>query len=163
MIFDYEHSAGVIPFRPKPGSGLLYLVIHSARVRNPRARWEFPKGRIEPGETAVQASMRELREETGINSYSVREGFERDISYTFIRDGRQHHKTVSYFIAEVFDYSTLIRSDEHVTDSSGCWYRWGSFEQVSRLLCHARTRRLLSEANAWLERGATDHAELHRF
>ena len=39
----HEHSAGVIPFRRPEGSALfpLYLVIHSATVRNPLARWEF--------------------------------------------------------------------------------------------------------------------------
>ena len=54
----HEHSAGVIPFRPPEGSPLvpLYLVIHSATVRNPLARWEFPKGGIEPGDHPVAAS-----------------------------------------------------------------------------------------------------------
>ena len=61
----HEHSAGVIPFRRPEGSALvpLYLVIHSATVRNPRARWEFPKGGIEPGESARQAAAREFVEE----------------------------------------------------------------------------------------------------
>jgi len=54
----HEHSAGVIPFRRPEGSALfpLYLVIHSATVRNPLARWEFPKGGIEPGESALGGS-----------------------------------------------------------------------------------------------------------
>ena len=39
----HKHSAGVIPFRRPEGSALfpLYLVIHSATVHNPLARWEF--------------------------------------------------------------------------------------------------------------------------
>ena len=32
------------------------------------SHWSFPKGHLEPGETASQAAMRETREETGINA-----------------------------------------------------------------------------------------------
>lgn len=112
----HEHSAGVIPFRRPEGSALfpLYLVIHSATVRNPRARWEFPKGGIEPGESARQAAAREFVEETCIRSWAFREGFERTVTYTYIRLGRRRNKTVTYFLAEVFDGSDLKCSREHM-------------------------------------------------
>ena len=119
MSLDYERSAGVIPFRFGLGRCLSYLVIHSARVRNPRARWEFPKGRIEPGESPDQAAAREFQEETGITSWAFREGFDRDVSYTYIRNGRKHLKTVTYFIAEVFDDSAMALSVEHIVDVPG--------------------------------------------
>ena len=148
----HEHSAGVIPFRRPEGSALfpLYLVIHSATVRNPLARWEFPKGGIEPGESARQAAAREFVEETGIRSWDFREGFERTITYTYIRLGRRRNKTVTYFLAEVFDGSDLKCSREHMVDPLGHWSHWGSFEQIGTMLCHARTRRLFAAADAWL-------------
>ena len=31
-------------------------------------RWDLPKGKVEPGETLLQAALREVEEETGINS-----------------------------------------------------------------------------------------------
>jgi ADP-ribose pyrophosphatase YjhB (NUDIX family) len=119
MKLDYEHSAGVIPARYGPELGMSYLVIHSARVYNPRARWEFPKGRIEPREAADRAAAREFQEETGITSWAFREGFERDISYMYIRNGRKRLKTVTYFVAEVFDDSTMAQSDEHMMILAG--------------------------------------------
>lgn len=96
MSLEYERSAGVIPFRFGSGRCLSYLIIHSAQVRNPRARWEFPKGGIDPGESPDQAAERELQEETGITSWAFCEGFNRAVSYTYIRNGRKHFKTVTF-------------------------------------------------------------------
>ena len=89
-------------------------------------------------------------EETGIRSWAFREGFERTVAYTYIRFGRRRDKNVIYYLAEVFDGSNLKCSREHMEDPSGRWSYWGSFEQIRTMLCHARTRLLFSEADAWL-------------
>lgn len=34
-------------------------------------RWDLPKGKVEPGETLLQAALREVEEETGIKCVSV--------------------------------------------------------------------------------------------
>jgi 8-oxo-dGTP diphosphatase len=44
-------------------------------------KWEFPGGKIEPGEGAATALVRELREELGINSQEVNEVFAHTHSY----------------------------------------------------------------------------------
>ena len=69
MTVFQELSAGAIPYRWVGDEVLHYLVLHSATVRNPRARWEFPKGGIEPGETPRQAAAREFHEETGFAAH----------------------------------------------------------------------------------------------
>jgi bis(5'-nucleosidyl)-tetraphosphatase len=155
MTTLHERSAGVIPFRfrSEEGRGPVYLVLHSATVRNPRAKWEFPKGGIEPGETARQAAAREFQEEAGLPLWAFRDGFQRDLSYTYVRRGRKVLKTVTYFVVEVLDAAAPVCSPEHVADPSGCWYHWGSFDQVTRLLYHAKIRQLFTEAHAWLTRG----------
>jgi bis(5'-nucleosidyl)-tetraphosphatase len=150
MTIIEELSAGVIPYRWAGGRDLLYLVLHSATVRNPRARWEFPKGGIEPGETPRQAAAREFQEETNLTDWAFREGFERSLSYTYVRKGSKILKTVTYFIVEVNDPAPLHRSPEHVPDPAGHWHHWGTFEQVTRLLFHAKIRQLFAEADAWL-------------
>jgi 8-oxo-dGTP pyrophosphatase MutT (NUDIX family) len=145
-----ELSAGVIPFRWTDPTERAYLVLHSATVRNPRARWEFPKGGIEPGETPKQAAAREFREETSLTEWQFLEGFESPLSYSYIRRGRRVLKTVTYYVVEVFDDSNISRSAEHVPDVSGHWYRWGTFPQITRMLFHAKIRQLFTEADAWL-------------
>jgi 8-oxo-dGTP pyrophosphatase MutT (NUDIX family) len=150
MTIIQELSAGVIPYRRDESGRLLYLALHSATVRNPRARWEFPKGGIEPGESPRQAAAREFTEETGLTDWSFREDFERSLTYTYVRKGSKVLKTVTYFIVEVRDPTPLARSFEHVPDPTGHWHHWGTFEEISKLLFHAKIRQLFAEADAWL-------------
>ena len=110
MTTFHERSAGVIPYRRADDQGPLYLVLHSATVRNPRAKWEFPKGGVEPGETTREAAAREFHEETSLVDWSFHDGFERTLSYTYIRRGRKIVKTVTYYLVEVRDASPLARS-----------------------------------------------------
>jgi 8-oxo-dGTP pyrophosphatase MutT (NUDIX family) len=145
-----ERSAGVIPYRLILGSEPLYLVIHSAMVRNPRARWEFPKGGIELHETRRQAAAREFEEETGLVAWTFRDGFEASLSYSYNRDGWRRFKTVTYFLVEVFDDSTLTRSHEHVEDLGGRWFLWDRPEGIEERLSRAKIRRLFRTADAWL-------------
>src|ERR1700733_9676489 len=150
MTTLHERSAGAIPFCPRTGTEPLFLILHSAPVRTPRARWEFPKGGVEAGESTKEAAAREFREETSLVDWSFRDGFERTLSYTYIRRGRKVVKTVTYYIAEVRDPSHLARSPEHVEDPFGRWYCWGNFEQISQLLYHTKIRQVFAEADAWL-------------
>jgi 8-oxo-dGTP pyrophosphatase MutT (NUDIX family) len=55
-------QAGAVAVR-RHGAGAEVLVVRAKK--NP-AHWIFPKGHIEPGETAAQAAVRELREEAGV-------------------------------------------------------------------------------------------------
>ncbi|GAC1475844.1 MAG: hypothetical protein NVSMB9_29100 [Isosphaeraceae bacterium] len=152
MTTIHERSAGVIPYRVDGDRGLLYLVLHSATVRNPRAKWEFPKGGMENGETPRQTAAREFHEETGLTDWSFREGFEQNLSYTYIRRGRKVIKTVTYFVVVVRGFSSLTRSEEHVEDPFGQWCCWGTFEQISRLLYHSKIRQVFEEVDAWLRK-----------
>jgi 8-oxo-dGTP pyrophosphatase MutT (NUDIX family) len=150
MTTFHERSAGVIPFRRGGDPGLSYLVLHSATVRNPRAKWEFPKGGVEQGETTRQTAGREFQEETGLTNWSFVEGFERSLSYTYIRRGRKVIKTVTYYLVEVGEASLPTRSEEHVADPHGNWFQWGTFEEINQLLYHTKIRQVFAEADAWL-------------
>lgn len=145
-----EHSAGVIPYRIREDQVYEYLILHSATVRNPRARWEFPKGGVEAGETTREAAAREFHEETSLVDWDFHEGFERRLSYTYIRRGRKVIKTVTYYVVRVTDSSPLASSAEHAADPTGRWHCWGTLEEIGQLLFHAKIRQVFAEADRWL-------------
>lgn len=150
MTAIHENSAGVIPYRHEGERGRTYLVLHSATVRNPRAKWEFPKGGMELGETTRETAAREFTEETGLVEWHFREGFERSLTYTYVRRGRKVLKTVTYYLVEVTGNAPAVRSIEHVEDHAGHWHRWGTFDEITRLLYHAKIRQVFAEADRWI-------------
>lgn len=159
MTAIHENSAGVIPFKRMEGRGRLYLVLHSATVRNPRAKWEFPKGGMEAGETPRDTAAREFTEETGLSHWTFRDDFERTLNYTYVRRGRKVLKTVTYYLVEVRGDSPPVQSIEHVEDHSGRWFRWGTFEEITRLLYHAKIRQVFVEADRWIDEDLTTPAD----
>lgn len=54
-------AAGGVPWR-YDGDQLLLAVVHRPRYDD----WSFPKGKLEAGESVLQAAVREVREETGL-------------------------------------------------------------------------------------------------
>ncbi len=64
--------------------------------RQGRLLWSLPKGHIEDGETAEQAALREVHEETGIAGEILAElGV---IDFWFVAEGRRIHKTVRHYL-----------------------------------------------------------------
>jgi 8-oxo-dGTP pyrophosphatase MutT (NUDIX family) len=81
-------QAGAICFKISHDGPMVLLV---RAKRNP-AHLIFPKGHIEPGETAESASIRELREEAGVDGVAMGMIGDR----TFTRDNASYK--VTYFL-----------------------------------------------------------------
>ncbi|MBX3054482.1 MAG: NUDIX hydrolase [Caldilineaceae bacterium] len=67
-------------------------------------RWQLPKGRLEPGEGAVEAAIREVEEETGLRT--VVEIFLRTVEYSYTDTYRREvpetvHKRVDFYLLRV--------------------------------------------------------------
>lgn len=62
-----HNGHGAVLVVPLTASGAVYLVEEYAAGTD-GYEWTFPKGLIEPDETALQAALRELREETGFGA-----------------------------------------------------------------------------------------------
>lgn len=73
--------------------------------------WGIPKGGIEKGESALDAAMRETREELGVN---VKQKLIDPTPHQFIVTSRKHKytKIVTYFIVEIDDLKQIGLKDE---------------------------------------------------
>ena len=86
-----EFSAGGLVVRRMRGRPYIAAV----RVKDGTVL-ALPKGHIEPGESGAETAVREVREETGLDSRPV-EKLD-DIRYWYTRDGARVLKVVSFFL-----------------------------------------------------------------
>lgn len=131
-------SAGIVTYRSTE-NGPVYLLLHYTS-----GHWDFPKGKLEVGETAHQAALRELEEETGLSAI-IHEGFSESLSYHFTDYADKHpaHKTVTFFVGETTGES-IVLSREHKG------YNWLPYHQALEKLTFDNARAVLAKAHAWL-------------
>jgi 8-oxo-dGTP pyrophosphatase MutT (NUDIX family) len=116
-----EFSAGGVTVRNFRGR----LFMAAVRVKGGTVL-ALPKGWIEPGEKAVEAAAREVREEAGIEGELVEKLG--DVRYWYQRDGERVLKVVSFFL---FRYrSGSVRDHDDEVDSA----EWVPLEDAPRLL-----------------------------
>ena len=133
----YTVSCGTLVLNP----GGQLLLCHVTGT----AAWDIPKGMQDPGETTLEAAMRELREEAGIVFDAARF---RDLGqFDYRRDKRLHLYRVEAG-DELGDLSQLACTSffpHHVTgvatpETDG--FRWAGRHEISRL-CWPRMGALL--------------------
>ena len=73
---------------------MIFLLLHYFS-----GHWDFPKGNKERGENHIDTIRREIKEETGISDVTFIDGFEKEISYNYIRDNQLISKKVVYLLA----------------------------------------------------------------
>jgi 8-oxo-dGTP pyrophosphatase MutT (NUDIX family) len=62
----------------------------------PPGHWALPKGAIDPGESGVDAAVREVFEETGLVAEPVRKL--EPVKYVYQRDGERIFKVVTFWV-----------------------------------------------------------------
>lgn len=135
-----ERSAGIVTYYGDPQGTLEYLVLHYTS-----GHWDFPKGKLEVGETEPDAAVRELKEETGL-SVDLDTNFERKLHYFFRnKQGELISKTVILFVGQSQTKNVTL-SDEHIG------YSWLSFQEARELLTFKNAQRILSMAHNYITR-----------
>lgn len=135
-----ETSAGGLVVDAANGRTVGALI--GRRDRRGRLLWSLPKGHIEAGETAEQAAVREVAEETGISGRIV--GTLGTIDFWFMADGRRIHKTVHHYLLRA-EGGEL--SDEDVEVAAVAWV---PLDEIARRLAYEDERALVARASELL-------------
>jgi 8-oxo-dGTP pyrophosphatase MutT (NUDIX family) len=114
--------------------------------RRGRLLWSLPKGHIENGETAEQAAVREIEEETGITGRVIAPLG--TIDFWFVAEDRRVHKTVHHFLLQATG-GELSDADIEVAEVA-----WVPLGELETRLAYADERRLVRLASTLLEESA---------
>ncbi|MBS3739992.1 NUDIX domain-containing protein [Candidatus Bipolaricaulota bacterium] len=137
-----EVSAGIITLKKASGDRRYLLLRHENG-----GHWSFPKGHLEEGETAKEAAVRELYEETRLEVFEFVNGFRREINYSYKREGRKVAKSVIYFLAFVPRDLEVNLSPEHLD------FIWLPYREARKRLTYGNDQRLLDRAEVKLKKG----------
>lgn len=131
-----ETSAGGLVVDRTEGAPRVALI---GRVdRRGRLLWSLPKGHLEDGETAEDAAIREVEEETGIRGRVV--ASLGTIDYWFVAEDRRIHKTVHHYLLEAAG-GELSDADVEVDEVA-----WVPLGELAGRLAYAGERRLAETA-----------------
>ena len=106
--------------------------------RRGRLLWSLPKGHLEDGETAEDAAIREVEEETGIRGRVL--AVLGTIDYWFVAEDRRIHKTVHHYLLEASG-GQLSDDDVEVDEVA-----WVPLAELTDRLAYAGERRLAETA-----------------
>jgi len=140
-------SAGGVVYEATDGAGVRLLMIEDRF-----GHWTFPKGQIDAGETAIEAALREIREETGI--VGEVEGELGTIRYVYDDGaGDKVEKEVAFYLVRRVGGRLSPRRGE-VADA-----RWVGVETARRLSGYSNTDDVLQRAVEILGRNGGDEGE----
>ena len=129
-------AAGAVVLRRRSKGTDEVLVVHRPKYDD----WSFPKGKLDPGEDARTAAVREVLEESGVE---IRLGPPLSNQCYEVRNGGTRIKLVHYWVGrarsepDVSGYEPNDEVDE---------VRWVEVEAASSLLTYPRDRDTLAEA-----------------
>jgi 8-oxo-dGTP pyrophosphatase MutT (NUDIX family) len=117
-----ERAAGAVVFR-RTERGARLLVLRAYR------NWDFPKGRIEPGESELEAAKREVAEETGLEALDFPFGEEYCETLPYALG-----KVARYYLAETDQVAVELPVSPELGRPEHHEWRWVSFEEAEELL-----------------------------
>jgi 8-oxo-dGTP pyrophosphatase MutT (NUDIX family) len=140
---EREFSAGGVLVRRMRGSWWLAAIRPGGR---PEGVWALPKGNIGPGEPPEATAVREVAEETGIESVSI--GKLGDVRYVYSRSGKRIFKVVSFYLLRYRRGRLGDIAPEHRIEVAEA--RWFPLEEASRVLAYKGEREMAEKALAFV-------------
>ena len=116
-------SAGAVPVNYKDGEWR-FLILRAFNF------WDFPKGMVEPDEDPWQAAVREVEEETGLNSFVTPKG-----QLYIETEPYGKGKVARYYLIEIKKPGKIRLEANPITGIiEHHEYRWVSYEEARELL-----------------------------
>ena len=140
-----ETSAGGVCYRWHEGRA------HVLLIRDAYQHWGFPKGHVEGAETAADAALREVEEETGLTELRLGPRL-RTIDWFFRFRGKLIHKYCHFYLIESPCGETCPQREEGITECI-----WLPLEDAIQSISYDNAREVLRLAATQL-RGAPPHA-----
>ena len=145
-------SAGAVIFRRESDGTVKFLLLYHGKNY-----WNFPKGKLESGEKAIAAFLREVKEETGLGGQDLKilSDFRATDRYVFFaapakqlaRPARQAvFKIVIFYLVEAKKRNISV-SDEHEG------YGWFTYPEAMRLAKFRNTREIITRAYDFIRKG----------
>jgi 8-oxo-dGTP pyrophosphatase MutT (NUDIX family) len=123
------------------------LVALMARFnRGGKLEWCIPKGHLEKNETAEQAALREVFEETGLQAKVIASLGE--VNYQFIQDGAKISKTVHVYLMQQTGGELSFEHDPHKEASE---LEWVKVSELLARLSHGNEKRIAKMAIELIE------------
>ena len=141
-----EVSAGGLVVDTTGKLGLLIGRRDQKDASGKRILWSLPKGHIEEGETPEQAALREVQEETGIES--VIDKSLGVIDFWFMAGGKRIHKTVHHYLFR--ENGGLLAPQESEVDEVA----WFPLAEIIEKLAYPDEKKLIARTNATQELSA---------
>jgi ADP-ribose pyrophosphatase YjhB (NUDIX family) len=135
-----EVSAGGLVVDTTGKLGLLIGRRDLKDISGKRILWSLPKGHIEEGETPEQAALREVQEETGIES--IIEKSLGVIDFWFMAGGKRIHKTVHHYLFR--ENGGLLAPQESEVDEVA----WFPLSEIVERLAYPDEKKLIARTNA---------------
>jgi 8-oxo-dGTP pyrophosphatase MutT (NUDIX family) len=142
-----ETSAGGVVIRGEPGREQVVVIEPTRRAPSGARVLGLPKGHIDPGENALQAATREVREEAGVVVEQPLHDLG-EVRYWYRRDGRTVSKSVVFFMFAYLSGETSNHDDEVVEA------RWIDLRDALTALSYEGEREMIARALAALDGGS---------
>ena len=131
-----EKSCGAIVYKEENGE-LKFLLVHQNN-----GNYSFPKGHMEEGESELETTLREIKEETNLD-VEVDTNFRYEISY--FMEHKNVWKDAVYFVAtpKTFD---LKNQEGEITECV-----WNNYEKTMELLSFDNIKEVFEKAYIYIQ------------